>query len=109
MGLVVVERAEQHRVIEVGGSAILPGKRVVDVAEGAEGFAGGVLTGLLIHDQRQALGGGVEAFAAAEVEDVTRAIDDGREQPGPRMPRRVVGRVRRRRRCRCGRPCARLG
>ena len=66
----VVAGALGFEVVEGGGSAVLPGDDVVDVALVGGDVAALLGAGLVADDDGAALGGADDAGAAAEVEDL---------------------------------------
>ena len=56
-------------------AACAPGSGVVDVAERAGNLTGQCLAGLLLDDQRDPLGLGVEPVRPAEVEDMPALVE----------------------------------
>jgi hypothetical protein len=66
---VVVKRAEEHEVVEVGWSAVGPGVDVVGVASPGGNVAVTGATPAVADGEGAALVGGDKASAAADIED----------------------------------------
>ncbi|HEY9417610.1 MAG TPA: hypothetical protein VIQ30_22860, partial [Pseudonocardia sp.] len=82
MGAVVVMTAEQRGIVEIGRAALGPFDPVVGFGPGAGDVAALRLTGRRSEQQGSALGGGEEAFLAAEVEDLRGTAEDGGDDVG---------------------------
>src|SRR5690606_36160390 len=96
VGAVVVAGAEQDAFVEVGAAALAPGIPGM-VRFAPTGWDGASLRGAGGVFQRQclALGGGEQALGAAQVEDLTLAVEDrGHDACGARLAAPFGGRDR---------------
>lgn len=89
---VVVERAKQAAVGQVGRPAFGPGTDVMGFAPGRESFTPGPDTALVADGQREALIAVEEPSGKAEVEDGGVCPQHGGDQPGvAREPSALAG------------------
>lgn len=74
--------AQQHQVVEAGGSAVGPVEDVVGVAGDGEAVAAGEGAVLVAQDEGEPDRGGDQAAGATDVEDLALAAEDGGDDLG---------------------------
>ena len=82
MDRVVVSGAEQHAVVDGGGSACSPGDDVVGFAPGCRHSAVGERAALVAGHERPSQVRWEETLGSADVQDLTLAAEDEREDVG---------------------------